>query len=49
MNNYELELNAALDAAQTAGDYLRSAYESFTPIADAPASITTEADRDRRN
>lgn len=43
--DYERELEAALDAAGRASDYLRAAYETFTPIPDAPASISTEADR----
>jgi 3'(2'), 5'-bisphosphate nucleotidase len=43
--NYEKELQAALEAAAKAGDYLRTAYDAFTPIANAPASISTDADR----
>lgn len=43
--DYAKELDAALAAAAGAGDYLRAAYEAFTPVPDAPASITTEADR----
>lgn len=48
MNNvmdYAPELEVALEAAKHAGDYLRNAYESFVPIPNAPASISTEADR----
>jgi 3'(2'), 5'-bisphosphate nucleotidase len=43
--DYTRELQIALDAADTAAHYLRSAYEAFTPVANAPASISTEADR----
>jgi 3'(2'), 5'-bisphosphate nucleotidase len=43
--DYARELDAALGAAATAADYLRAAYEAFTPISNAPASISTEADR----
>jgi 3'(2'), 5'-bisphosphate nucleotidase len=43
--DYARELEVALEAATRAGDYLRSAYESFVPIPNAPASISTEADR----
>jgi 3'(2'), 5'-bisphosphate nucleotidase len=43
--DYAHELEVALAAAATASDYLREAYEAFTPIPDAPASISTEADR----
>jgi 3'(2'), 5'-bisphosphate nucleotidase len=42
---YEKELEIALLAAERAGNFLRSAYEAFSPISDAPASISTEADR----
>lgn len=45
MNSYEKELEVALAAAARATAYLRSAYESFKPIPNAPASISTEADR----
>ncbi len=45
MSNYDRELDVALEAATRAGDFLHSAYDAFTPIPDAPASITTEADR----
>jgi len=43
--DYARELDVALGAAAKAGDYLKTAYESLTPMADAPASISTEADR----
>jgi 3'(2'), 5'-bisphosphate nucleotidase len=43
--DYARELDTALRAAAEAADYLRAAYEAFTPVADAPASISTEADR----
>jgi 3'(2'), 5'-bisphosphate nucleotidase len=43
--DYARELVAAREAASEAGAYLRAAYEAFTPIPDAPASISTEADR----
>ena len=42
---YERELEVALDAARAASTYLLQAYERFQAIPDAPASITTEADR----
>jgi 3'(2'), 5'-bisphosphate nucleotidase len=43
--NYEKELTVALEAAAKAGEYLRTAYDAFTPMAHAPASISTDADR----
>jgi 3'(2'), 5'-bisphosphate nucleotidase len=43
--DYARELDVALEAAVKASDYLREAYEAFTPIPNAPASISTEADR----
>jgi 3'(2'), 5'-bisphosphate nucleotidase len=43
--DYARELDAAVDAAAEASAYLRSAYEAFTPVPNAPADITTEADR----
>jgi 3'(2'), 5'-bisphosphate nucleotidase len=43
--DYARELEVALEAAERAGDYLRTAYELSIPIPDAPASISTEADR----
>src|SRR5438093_3668810 len=42
---YEHELAAALEAARQAGEALRDAYERFKVIPDAPASISTDADR----
>src|SRR5436190_8598673 len=42
---YEKELAAALEAARRAGEYLVSAYEAFVTIPDAPADISTAADR----
>jgi 3'(2'), 5'-bisphosphate nucleotidase len=41
----QTELAAGLDAVRRACTYLMQAYESFEVIADAPASITTDADR----
>jgi 3'(2'), 5'-bisphosphate nucleotidase len=42
---YERELATALDAAQHAGRYLLDEYARFQVIPDAPADISTEADR----
>src|SRR5688500_8039294 len=42
---FEKDLAVALAAVAKAGDYLRQAYEQFEVIPDAPASISTEADR----
>ncbi|HXG10541.1 MAG TPA: 3'(2'),5'-bisphosphate nucleotidase CysQ [Gemmataceae bacterium] len=42
---YELELRAALEAAGRAGQELLGLYERFVAIPNAPASISTEADR----
>src|SRR3712207_548038 len=42
---YEHELETALRAADAAGSYLLEAYERFQAIPDAPAEISTEADR----
>jgi 3'(2'), 5'-bisphosphate nucleotidase len=42
---YERELQAALDAAQAAGTLLVQEYVRFQAIPNAPAAITTEADR----
>lgn len=42
---YEKELALALAAAEEAAAALRDAYERFAAIPDAPASISTEADR----
>jgi 3'(2'), 5'-bisphosphate nucleotidase len=43
---YEAELRAALDAAAQAGAVIMDLYARFEAIADAPASITTAADRE---
>ncbi|MCI0459017.1 MAG: 3'(2'),5'-bisphosphate nucleotidase CysQ [Gemmataceae bacterium] len=43
--NYTHELQAALDAARLAAEALREAYARFQVIPDAPASISTDADR----
>jgi len=43
--DYARELDVALEAAAKAGDYLKTTYEALTPMADAPASISTDADR----
>ena len=39
------DLQAALEAARLAGDYIRREYEQFIPIPDAPANISTDIDR----
>src|SRR5262245_13869132 len=39
------ELQAALEAARKAGERILRDYESFVPIPNAPASISTETDR----
>jgi 3'(2'), 5'-bisphosphate nucleotidase len=39
------ELRAALEAARVAGELIARAYETFVPIPDARADITTEVDR----
>ncbi|MFO0969887.1 MAG: 3'(2'),5'-bisphosphate nucleotidase CysQ [Gemmataceae bacterium] len=43
MNDHDLTI--ALEAVEKAGAYLREAYERFEVIPDAPATISTEADR----
>ena len=43
--HYQAELHAALDAAQRAGQKLAELYEHFRAIPNAPADISTEADR----
>jgi 3'(2'), 5'-bisphosphate nucleotidase len=43
---FERELEVALQAADKAGKYLLDAYSRFQVIANAPASITTDADRE---
>ena len=42
---YQKELDVALEAARLAGEYLRDEYTRFQAIPDAPADITTDADR----
>ena len=42
---YESELNAALEAAELAGRKLKEMYAQFKAIPNAPADISTEADR----
>lgn len=42
---YERELEVALEAADLAGKAIREAYVKFEAVPDAPASITTDADR----
>lgn len=42
---YEVELAVAMEAVRKAGEYLKDAYERFEVIPDAPASISTDADR----
>src|SRR5437762_774497 len=42
---YQAELLAALDAAEHAGRKLQELYEHFRAIPNAPADISTEADR----
>jgi 3'(2'), 5'-bisphosphate nucleotidase len=46
---YKRELNAALDAADNAGTVIMDLYARFEVIADAPASITTAADRESQD
>ncbi len=41
---FERELQEARAAARLAGDYARREYETFTPIPNAPASISTHVD-----
>lgn len=41
---FERELREALTAARLAGDYVRREYETFVPIPNAPASISTHVD-----
>ena len=43
--DYATELEAALEAAALAGRFIRAEYESFTPIPNAPANISTHVDR----
>jgi 3'(2'), 5'-bisphosphate nucleotidase len=46
MTSFEHELTVALEAAGLAGKALRDRYARFQAIPDAPASISTEADRE---
>jgi 3'(2'), 5'-bisphosphate nucleotidase len=41
---FERELTEAITAARLAGDYVRREYETFVPIPNAPASISTHVD-----
>lgn len=43
--SFDMELSAALEAAERASRYLRREYESFVAIPDAPVSISTHADK----
>jgi 3'(2'), 5'-bisphosphate nucleotidase len=43
--HYSEELRAAIDAARKAGQIILKAYDAFQVIPDAPADITTDADR----
>src|SRR5579862_3618841 len=42
---YQLELQAALEASQAASNALLEAYANFEAVPNAPASISTDADR----
>src|SRR5215471_7738714 len=42
---YEIELRAALEAAERSGRKLKEMYVHFQAIPNAPADISTEADR----
>src|SRR5205809_585586 len=42
---YDSELQVALEASERASKHLLDAYARFEVVADAPASITTDADR----
>jgi 3'(2'), 5'-bisphosphate nucleotidase len=43
--DYQSELTAAIAIAKRAGEAILKLYSTFTPILDAPADISTEADR----
>jgi 3'(2'), 5'-bisphosphate nucleotidase len=43
--SFDRELQTALEAAQKAGSLIRKDYDAFVAIPNAPASITTETDR----
>ena len=45
MYMYERELQTALQAVRLAGDFLVKAYADFQMVPNAPADITTDADR----
>lgn len=45
MSDYRQELTAAREAARQAAEYLRSEYEKFVAIPDAPVTISTHADK----
>jgi 3'(2'), 5'-bisphosphate nucleotidase len=45
MNNYQRELDAALEAVRQASQLLVQLYDRFQVVPDAPADITTDADR----
>ena len=45
MTDNRTELNAAREAARLASELLRTEYEKFTAIPDAPVSISTHADK----
>ena len=47
--DYEKELEVALAAAARASDYLKGDYNALTPMANAPATISTEADRNSQD
>src|SRR5438067_3382536 len=42
---YDTELSAALEAAARAADLVRREYRSFAAVPDAPADISTHADK----
>src|SRR5262245_8908574 len=42
---WSVELDAALSAAANAAEYVLKEYAAFTPIPDAPAAISTHADK----
>jgi 3'(2'), 5'-bisphosphate nucleotidase len=46
MNNYEHELQVAIEAAEKAGRLILDHYARFEPIPDAPSSISTDADKE---
>ena len=43
--SFDMELSAALEAAERAADLIRREYESFVAIPDAPVSISTHVDK----